>query len=100
MEDNTRPTPTGAGEIPSTGMGAAENNITSAGAEAATRARSGGGPAISGSPPPQGAPPAPITPDPYGGTISDLHADPGFPPPVPQQPKAGGLNEPGPEART
>ena len=100
MEDNTRPTPTGAGEILSTGMGAAENNITSAGAEAATRARSGGGPAISGSPPPQGAPPAPITPDPYGGTISDLHADPGFPPPVPQQPKAGGLNEPGPEART
>jgi hypothetical protein len=100
MEHNTRPTPAGADEIPSTSMGTAENNITSARAEAATRTRSGGEPAISGSPPPQGAPPAPVTPDPYGGTISELHADPGFPPPVPQQPNAGGLNEPGPEART
>ena len=100
MENRDPGPPVNPDKVSGSGMGAAANDADRGGAEAATNARSGGGPAIAGSPPPSGAPPAPITPDPYGGSISESHADPGFPPPVPEQPTPGLTREPGPEAQT
>jgi len=100
MKNHDPGPPVNPDKVSGSGMGAAANDADRGGAEAATAARSGGGPAISGSPPPSGAPPAPITPDPYGGTISESHADPGFPPPIPEQPTPGLTREPGPEAQT
>ncbi len=98
--EHTEARPAGTDNVPGTGEGAAANNVARGGAEAATMARSGGGPTIAGVPAPNHAPPAPVTPDPYGGTASESHADPGFPPAVPEQPTPGLTREPGPEAQT
>lgn len=85
--------------IHGTGAGAAANDVSQGGAEAATDERIGQRPAIAGSPAPMTAPPAPTTDNPFGGTQSESAANPLQESPIPQEPTPGVTREPGPEAR-